>query len=806
MALQILRTGDWVWLPSKAGGEYAVDIGAKVKFTDSGQIQVVDDDGQEHWLDKKVALKAMHISSVEGMEDMIELGELHEKGILRNLFTRYLENNIYTYTGSILVAINPYQVLDIYNMQQIQQYKDKKIGDLPPHIFAIADNAYYSMQRYGHDHGESGAGKTESTKLVLQFLAAVSGQHSWIEQQILEANPILEAFGNAKTIRNDNSSRFGKYIDIHFTPSGVIEGARIEQYLLEKSRIVNQAHNERNYHIFYCMLKGLTQDQMNQLHLKDATGYYYLTQGGEITCEGRDDRAEFSVIRAAMKVLMFTDDEVWDILRILAALLHLGNVKYSSTEVSNIESAEIQDKTEIQLVAKILGVDANKLYQGLTSKTIQTREESVTASLSQEASLDVRDAFVKGIYGRMFIWLVDKINAAVYKPSNPGQKVRSIGVLDIFGFELFDNNSFEQLCINFANENLQQFFVHHIFKLEQAEYDSEGIQWEHIKFVDNQEILDLIAIKKLNIVALVDEEAKFPKGSDATLLQKLHQHHSKNRNYLMPKSSRAAQFGISHFAGNVFYNVKGFLEKNRDTFSIDLMELIRNCKFPFLLNLFKEEFKLSGKNTLKRNATLGSQFKKSLESLMATLNACQPFFVRCIKPNEFKKPQIFDRELCTRQLRYSGMMETIRIRKAGYPIRHKFKDFVDRYRLLADGIGPAHTVDCKQASQKICGIVLKGTDYQLGKSKVFLKDAQDVYLEHQREITISKKIVIIQKMVKGWHQRRKFLLMKKNVVIIQAVWKGYAQRKRYLAIKRGYMRLQALFQSRVLTQRFVGYS
>nr|ASM47588.1 myosin VIIa [Leptochiton asellus] len=804
----ILAKGDYVWLEPEKRGEFEVALGAKVQFSDSGRIQVVDDDGKEHWLDQKKHFKNMHPSSIDGVEDMIGLGDLNEAGILRNLFIRYMDNMIYTYTGSILVAVNPYQILPIYTAEQITAYRDKKIGELPPHIFAIADNSYFSMRRYQQDQcviisGESGAGKTESTKLILQFLAAISGQHSWIEQQILEANPIMEAFGNAKTIRNDNSSRFGKYIDIHFNQKGSIEGAKIEQYLLEKSRIVTQAHDERNYHIFYCMIAGMPDEDKKKLDLKAATEYYYLTQGGSIYAEGRDDVKDFSDIRSAMKVLMFAETDIWEIHKILAALLHLGNIRYNAIQVDNIDASEIQEVAEVNRAARLLEVRAGDMIDALTTKTIFTKGETVVSSLSHEGALDVRDAFVKGIYGRMFIWIVEKINSAIYQPKTDPRHFRtSIGVLDIFGFENFDHNSFEQLCINYANENLQQFFVQHIFKLEQEEYDNEGINWKHIEFVDNQDALDLIAVKPMNIIALVDEESKFPRGTDNTMLDKLHRNHGKNKNYLRPKSSMNTTFGLNHFAGVVFYDANGFLEKNRDTFSTDLIQLIQTSQSKYLKSLFTDDVTM-GMDTRKRAPTLGAQFKKSLDLLMKTLGSCQPFFVRCIKPNEFKKPLLFDRELCCRQLRYSGMMETIRIRRAGYPIRHRFSDFVDRYRILVSGVKPSHMEECRAASTRICREVLKDADFQMGKTKVFLKDAQDVYLEQQREQALARRILIIQKVVRGWHVRRQFLRIKKSTLTIQSTWRGFAQRKRYKMMRNGYMRLQALFRSRILTQRFI---
>lgn len=803
----IVTRGDYIWIEPVTGQEFDVAIGARVTNADGRHIQIKDDDGNEQWITPERRIKTMHPTSVHGVEDMISLGDLHEAGILRNLLIRYNENIIYTYTGSILVAVNPYQILPIYTADQIKLYKDKKIGELPPHIFAIGDNAYSHMKRFRQDQciiisGESGAGKTESTKLILQFLAAISGQHSWIEQQILEANPILEAFGNAKTIRNDNSSRFGKYIDIHFNHQGVIEGARIEQYLLEKSRIVSQAHDERNYHIFYCMLAGLSKEEKQKLELHDASHYHYLTQGGSILCEGRDDTAEFSDIRSAMKVLMFSDKEIWEILKVLGALLHLGNVKYKASVVDNLDTTEIVDAGSVIRAAKLLEVDPKLFVEALTTRSIFAQGDTVILPLSSSQARDVRDAFVKGVYGRMFIWIVNKINSAIYKPKvNSGHLRTSIGVLDIFGFENFIQNSFEQFCINYANENLQQFFVRHIFKLEQEEYNLEAINWQHIEFVDNQDALDMIAIKPMNIMALVDEESKFPKGTDQTLLNKLHKQHGLNRNYLKPKSDINTSFGLNHFAGVVFYDTRGFLEKNRDTFSADLLQLVQLTTNKFLQYLFLPEIEM-GSETRKRTPTLSAQFKKSLDCLMKALSSCQPFFIRCIKPNELKKPTQFNRELCCKQLRYSGMMETIRIRRAGYPIRHTFREFVDRYRFLIPGVGPAHKVDCRIVTSKICSAVLGKADYQLGKTKVFLKDAHDLFLEQERDRVLTRKIYILQKCIRGWYYRRRYKRLRSSTIVIQRTWRAYVQRKHFIAMRTGFLRLQALIRSRVLSNRF----
>uniref|UniRef100_A0A3Q1B7B9 Myosin VIIAa n=1 Tax=Amphiprion ocellaris TaxID=80972 RepID=A0A3Q1B7B9_AMPOC len=814
--------GDYVWLDLKTGREFEVPIGAVVKLCDSGQIQVLDDEGNEHWISPQNAtnIKPMHPTSIHGVEDMIRLGDLNEAGILRNLLIRYREKLIYTYTGSILVAVNPYQLLPIYTADQIRLYTNKKIGEMPPHIFAIADNCYFNMQRNNRDQcciisGESGAGKTESTKLILQFLAAISGQHSWIEQQVLEANPILEAFGNAKTIRNDNSSRFGKYIDIHFNKRGAIEGAKIEQYLLEKSRVCRQAYDERNYHIFYCMLKGMTVEEKKKLELSKATDYTYLTIGNCTVCDGRDDMKEYSNIRSAMKVLMFTDKENWEISKLLAAILHMGNLRYEARTYDNLDACEVVHSAHLTTAATLLEVDGKDLMNCLTSRTLITRGETVSTPLSMEQALDVRDAFVKGIYGRLFVWIVEKINAAIYKPpsSQPKALRRSIGLLDIFGFENFTVNSFEQLCINFANENLQQFFVRHVFKLEQEEYNLEHINWQHIEFTDNQDALDMIAIKPMNIISLIDEESKFPKGTDTTMLNKLNFQHKLNTNYIPPKNNYETQFGIQHFAGVVYYETRGFLEKNRDTLYGDIIQLVHSSKNKFIKQIFQADVAM-GAETRKRSPTLSSQFKRSLELLMRTLSVCQPFFVRCIKPNEYKKPMLFDRELCVRQLRYSGMMETIRIRRAGYPIRYTFVEFVDRYRVLMPGVKPAYKQeDLRGTCQRIAEAVLgRDDDWQMGKTKIFLKDHHDMLLEIERDKAITDKVILIQKVVRGFKDRSNFLKMRKSAVLIQKTWRGYQCRKNYGAMRAGFSRLQALVRSRklcasyhVARQRITGF-
>ncbi|XP_064419068.1 unconventional myosin-VIIa [Latimeria chalumnae] len=813
----ILRQGDYLWLEQDSRGEYDVPIGAYVKLSGSGQVLVVDDEGKEHWLctaQNMGSIQPMHPTSVKGVEDMIRLGDLNEAGILRNLFIRYQEHLIYTYTGSILVAVNPYQLLPLYTAEHIQLYTNKRIGELPPHVFAIADSCFFNMRRNNRDQccvisGESGAGKTESTKLILQFLAAISGQHSWIEQQVLEANPILEAFGNAKTIRNDNSSRFGKYIDIHFNKNGVIEGAQIEQYLLEKSRVCRQASDERNYHIFYCMLMGMNMEQKKILSLGTAAEYNYLIMGRCTSCEGRNDTKDYAHVRSAMKILMFSDSEHWEICKLLAAILHLGNLEFEATMYDNLDCCDLLDSKHLSTTTKLLEVNVGELQGSLTNHSIIIRGDSVSKPLSIAQAIDGRDAFVKGIYGHLFVWIVDKINAAIYKPASGDPKSirRSIGLLDIFGFENFNSNSFEQLCINFANEHLQQFFVSHIFKLEQEEYNHENISWQHINFTDNQRTLDIIAFKPMNIISLLDEESKFPKGTDVTMLDKLNSLHSKSKVYVPPKSIHDTQFGINHFAGVVYYNASGFLEKNRDLLNSDLIHLVHSSTNKFLKTIFQTRLtngpskKSSHK---KRLSTLGGQFKQSLDLLMKTLSACQPYFIRCLKPNDFKKPLLFDRELCLRQLRYSGMMETIRIRKSGYPIRYNFSEFVDRYRML---VPSSMRLQFQENKELYCiyiaeTMVGQQEDWKIGKTKIFLKDYQDTLLEVERDKALTEKAILIQKVMRGLKDRKQFLRQRKAAVKIQSVWRGYRCQKQYKAILLGFERLQAICRGRKLIKEY----
>ncbi|XP_017275826.1 unconventional myosin-VIIa [Kryptolebias marmoratus] len=822
----MLRKGEWVWVESDIG----VPIGARVRETPTGQKFLVDDEGNERSMEEEqeASLRIMHPTSVEGVDDMIKLGDMTEAGLLRNLMLRHKQGLIYTYIGSVLVAVNPYKEFPIYSESQVWLYRGRKLGELPPHIYAIAESCYFNMTRHLRNQcciisGESGAGKTESTKLILQYLAAVSGELSQqqIEKQILESNPVLEAFGNAKTIRNDNSSRFGKYLEIFFNRDGVIEGARVEQYLLEKSRVCHQSLEERNYHIFYCMLAGITPQERKTLGLGYAKEYNFLTKGGCIVCEGRNDAKDFACIRSAIKTLTFSESQFQEILRLLAAILHLGNIRFEASTKHNLETSDVAKSEHFNIASSLLEVQKTSMATSLTHRSFMTNRERVTKPLSSDQATDCRDAVVKAIYNKLFIWIVGKINSVIYKKlsSKPRSSFLSIGLLDIFGFENFQTNSFEQLCINFANEKLQQFFVAHIFKLEQEEYRKEGVVWDNIKFSDNQNILDLLAGTTCNLLALINEETQFPKGSDVTLLSKMNQEHKGNEIYINSKSEHETYFGIRHFAGVVYYDTNGFLEKNRDAVSSDIIRMIDLSTNKLLRQIFENELSTNGvknKNiriimtpisTLRAQAdnrkqvpTLTAQFRLSLDSLMKALSACQPFFIRCFKPNNEKQSEAFDRELCMRQLRYSGMMDTIRIRKLGYPVRHTFEDFLTRYRVfLKTNICDPRTSEAGACCEAICKAVIKGRDqWKIGRSQIFLKDVHDAALERLREEELSRVAVVIQRVMLGLKDRRSFLRKRSAAVVLQKNWRAYKARENLRKLQRNFARLVAKIRSRRL--------
>ncbi|KFW80123.1 Unconventional myosin-X, partial [Manacus vitellinus] len=754
----------------------------------------------------------MHQTSTDGVEDMSMLGDLHEAAILLNLHQRYQQGNIYTNIGSILASVNPYKPIPgLYSVDAIDLYRQHRLGELPPHIFATANECYCCLWKR-HDSqcvlisGESGAGKTESTKLLLKFLSAMSQtslgapvceKSTCVEEAILESSPILEAFGNAKTVYNNNSSRFGKFIQLHFSQHGHIQGGRVTDCILffsgpgmDGNRVVHQNPGERNYHIFYALLAGVSGEQKESLSLSEPETYRYLNQSGCVTDENLNDVEMFSKVMTAMKVVDFSTEEIRDIFKLLSGTLHLGNVEFMTAG-----GAQITTKAVLNIASDLLGLDAFQLSEVLTQRSMILRGEEISSPLTVEQAADSRDSLSMALYSQCFSWLINKINTKIKGKEN----FKSVGILDIFGFENFQVNRFEQFNINYANEKLQEYFNKHIFSLEQLEYNREGINWEAIDWMDNAECLDLIE-KKLGLLALVNEESRFPKGTDNTLLEKLHSQHMSNPYYVKPRVTDH-QFGIRHYAGEVLYDVRGFLEKNRDTFRDDILNMLKDSRLDFIYDLFERVCSRCNEETLKmgtqrRRPTVSSQFRDSLHSLMATLNTSNPFFIRCIKPNTEKAPNLFNPDVVLNQLRYSGMLETVKVRRAGFPIRRLFQDFLSRYKMLVKG------TSLSDNSKTVCAGFLQTYDsskkeWQLGKTKVFLKEALEQKLEKDREEELRKAAIVIRAHVLGYMARKKYQKVLASVVIIQKNYRAYFWKKSLLRLKASAVTLQKHWRGRL---------
>ncbi|XP_035382790.1 unconventional myosin-X [Electrophorus electricus] len=734
----------------------------------------------------------MHPSSIDGVEDMSTLAELHEAAIMHNLHQRYQKDNIYTNIGSILAAVNPYkQITGLYDLSAVELYSRHHLGELPPHIFAVANESYRCLWKR-HDSqcvlisGESGAGKTESTKLLLQFLSVMSQNSAGtpptekttrVEQAIVQSSPIMEAFGNAKTVYNNNSSRFGKFIQLHFSQSGNIQGGCIIDYLLEKNRVVRQNPGERNYHIFYALLAGADKAQKETYYLEDPPeSFHYLIQTGCVKDRSLGDRKLYDSVMEALKVLEFTEEEIRDMFKLLSGVLQLGNIEFMTAG-----GAQITTKQVVTNVSELLGLDSFQLSEVLTQRSMILRGEEICSPLTVEQAIDSRDSVAMALYSQCFSWIIAQINQKIKGKDN----FKSIGILDIFGFENFEVNRFEQFNINYANEKLQEYFNKHIFSLEQLEYNREGIRWEAIDWMDNAECLDLIE-KKLGLLALVNEESRFPKGTDFTLLEKLHSRHSTNPYYVKPRLADH-QFGIKHYAGEVLYDVRGILEKNRDTFRDDILNMLKDSRLDFIYDLFEQVGSRNNEETLKmgtarRKPTVSSQFRDSLHSLMATLSVSNPFFVRCIKPNMDKTPDRFDPDVVLNQLCYSGMLETVKIRRAGFPVRRTFKDFFSRYKVIVkSAVASAAEGDEKKKSTDLLATYDHAKkEWQLGKTKMFMKESLEHRLEKERDVVRSKAGLVIRAHLLGYIARKQLWKALAAVATIQKNYRAHLYHRRFL--------------------------
>ncbi|XP_074546475.1 unconventional myosin-Vb isoform X3 [Halichoeres trimaculatus] len=730
-----------------------------------------------------------------GENDLTALSYLHEPAVLHNLRVRFLESNhIYTYCGIVLVAINPYEQLQIYGEEVIRAYSGQNMGDMDPHIFAVAEEAYKQMARDERNQsiivsGESGAGKTVSAKYAMRFFATVGGSanDTNVEEKVLASSPIMEAIGNAKTTRNDNSSRFGKYIQIGFSRHYHIIGANMRTYLLEKSRVVFQAEDERNYHIFYQLCASASLPEFKDLGLTSAEDFIFTSQGENIFIEGVNDAEDFRKSREAFTLLGVKESSQMSIFKVVASILHLGNVEICSERDG--ESCHIQrDDPHLKHFCRLLGVEQQQMEHWLCNRKLATASETYVKKMSSKQAMNARDALAKHIYARMFDWIVEHINKSLHTSS---KQHSFIGVLDIYGFETFEVNSFEQFCINYANEKLQQQFNSHVFKLEQEEYMKEQIPWTLIDFYDNQPCIDLIEAR-LGILDLLDEECKVPKGTDQNWAQKLYKQNSSSAHFQKPRMSNVS-FIIVHFADKVEYQCLGFLEKNRDTVYEEQINILKASQFQLVADLFHEKDDVAPVKSARVNVraaktvpkapnrehrkTVGHQFRSSLHLLMETLNATTPHYVRCIKPNDFKESFSFDSSRAVQQLRACGVLETIRISAAGYPSRWTYPDFFSRYRVLLKKSDMTSS-DKKQVCRNLLETLIKEPDmFQFGKTKIFFRAGQVAYLEKLRTDKFRAACIKIQKTVRGWLQRVRYRKIRKSAITIQRFGRGYLARR-----------------------------
>ncbi|XP_061540855.1 si:zfos-588f8.1 isoform X3 [Phycodurus eques] len=920
--------------------------------------------------------------------DLCNLPKLNEDSILNNLRTRFYKKKIYTYAGSILIAINPFKFLPIYNPKYVKLYENHQLGKLEPHIFAIADVAYYAMLRKKVNQcivisGESGSGKTQSTNFLIHCLTALSqkGYASGVERTILGAGPVLEAFGNAKTAHNNNSSRFGKFIQVNYLETGVVRGAVVEKYLLEKSRLVSREKNERNYHVFYYLLLGASEEERKEFKLLPPEDYFYLKQQNFKIEDEEDLHHDFERLQQAMEMVGFLPATKKQIFSVLSAILYLGNVTYKRKSTGRDEGLEVGPPEVLATLSDLLKVKEELLVEALTKRKTVTVNDKLILSYSHSEAITARDSMAKSLYSALFDWIVLRINHALLNKRDMEESVPrlSIGVLDIFGFEDFETNSFEQFCINYANEQLQYYFNHHIFNLEQEEYQAEGITWHNIDYIDNVGCIHLISKKPTGLLYLLDEESNFPHATDETLLAKFKQQHQGNKYFLSTPVMEPA-FVIQHFAGKVKYQIKDFREKNTDHMRPDIVALLRSSDRAYVrqligmdpvamfrwgilratirgiaafneagrlwaaktsgvvrptsrtplgeiqqanapiermykrasmldfyfdhseerpLEAFEDIFasyeskkdmhaqiissiknlQLDGedprkllqswgrlrfprhvlqknkgtkqkqiipKNLLdsrslkfivsltlhdrttksllhlhkkKKPPSISAQFQTSLTKLLETLNRAEPFFIRCIRSNAEKKEMYLDEALVLQQLRYTGMLETVRIRRSGYGAKYTFQEFLEQFRVLLPKDSTASKEDISALLDNKIG--LDPTTYQIGKTKVFLKELERQHLQDTLHKDVMHKIIFLQRWFRARLQRKEFMDMRHSAVVIQcswrsyckdeqrrraatliqAVWRGHRQRSTYHHQRQGATKIQALVRGHSARRR-----
>ncbi|XP_052555896.1 unconventional myosin-IXb isoform X5 [Tympanuchus pallidicinctus] len=894
----------------------------------------------------------------EDFDDLCNIPNLTEKTLLENLKCRFLKHKIYTYAGSILIAINPFKFLPIYNPKYVKLYENHQLGKLEPHIFAIADVAYHTMLKKHVNQcivisGESGSGKTQSTNFLIHCLTALSqkGYASGVERTILGAGPVLEAFGNAKTAHNNNSSRFGKFIQVNYLENGVVRGAVVEKYLLEKSRLVSQEKDERNYHVFYYLLLGVNEEERKEFHLKQPEDYSYLNQCNLKIEDGEDLRHDFERLKQAMEMVGFLSATKKQIFSVLSAILYLGNVTYKKKATGRDEGLEVGPPEVLDILSQLLKVKREILVEVLTKRKTVTANDKLILPYSLSEAITARDSMAKSLYSALFDWIVLRINHALLNKKDMEESVTclSIGVLDIFGFEDFETNSFEQFCINYANEQLQYYFNQHIFKLEQEEYKSEGITWHDIDYTDNVACIHLISKKPTGLFYLLDEESNFPRATNQTLLAKFKQQHEENKFFVATPVMEPA-FIIRHFAGKVKYQIKDFREKNMDYMRPDIVALLRSsdsayvreligmdpvavfrwavlraavqamavfaeagrrraqktagvvrqgprvplgelqrsnapvekvyrdmheqiiasikglpwqgddpCKLlrslsrlqhrsHFMKSRAVKQKQIIPKNLLdskslklivsmtlhdrttksllhlhkkKKPPSISAQFQTSLNKLLETLGKAEPFFIRCIRSNAEKKEMLFDENLVLQQLRYTGMLETVRIRRSGYSAKYTFQEFIDQFQVLLPKNAKASKEDIFAYLSKL---KLDKNNCQIGKTKVFMKEAERQILQDTLHKEVIRKIILLQSWLRMVLERRRFLRTRQAAIVLQACWRSrcvrralqrnnaaiyiqsawrrYREQKRYLEHRKRICLVQAMVRGYLQRQRF----
>ncbi|XP_030549734.1 myosin-2 [Rhodamnia argentea] len=723
---------------------------------------------------------------LEGVDDLIQLSYLNEPSVLHNLQNRFSRDIVYSKAGPVLIAINPFKEVQLYGNSLVTAYKRNAAES--PHVYAVADTAYNTMMRDEVNQsiiisGESGAGKTETAKIAMQYLAALGGGCGvGIEDEVLHTNVILEAFGNAKTSRNGNSSRFGKFIEIQFSKPGRICGAKIQTFLLEKSRVVQVANGERSYHIFYELCAGASPALKEKLNLKVASEYNYLRQSDCLTIDGVDDAKKFQMLLEALEMVRIPRQDQEHAFAILAAVLWLGNILFRVTSHEN--HVEVVVDEAVTTTAGLLGCSAEDLAVALSFRKIKAGKDSISKKLTLQQATDTRDALAKFLYSSLFDWLVEQINKSLEagKPSAG----RSINILDIYGFESFQKNSFEQFCINYANERLQQHFNRHLLKLEQEEYQLDGIDWTKVDFEDNEDCLTLIEKKPLGVLSLLDEESNFPKATDLTFANKLKQHLTSNPCF---KGERGGAFGIRHYAGEVQYDTSGFLEKNRDALPSDSVELLSSCscQLPHLFASRVLEHSTKSAIPLNRGAmesqkqSVGTKFKGQVFKLMHQLERTQPHFIRCIKPNSKQLPGLYEKDLVLQQLRCCGVLEVVRISRSGYPTRMTHQEFAERYGfLLLDDSVSRDPLSVSVAVLQQFNV--HPEMYQVGYTKLYLRTGQIAALEARRK-QILQGIVGVQKCFRRHLARHQFYELKNGVTTLQSFVRGEVTRREYGTVR-----------------------